>query len=215
MIKSRQKEYIDNLFQDLDQLHASNPKGYMDLVKSLRDGTFDRKKDDDTRCIGPNVWRDHFSSLLGPPIIENIEDQRLLKFVKDNTNNLESELGVPFTKKEFMEGVSGLANNKATSFDRISNELIKTAKPIIAEPVLKLFNSILSNSIYPSQWKIDILSPIHKSGEKSDPHNFRGVAVSSCLGKLFNKLLQKRLEKYCKEKNMISLEQGSGKAGSR
>ena len=46
-------------------------------------------------------------------------------------------------------------------------------------------------------------------------NNYRGLAVSSCLGKLFNKILQKRLDKYCKKNNLISVEQGSGKAGSR
>ena len=108
-----------------------------------------------------------------------------------------------------------MANNKAVGFDRISNEILKTSKLVIAEPTLRLFNTILSSSIYPSQWKLDILSPIHKSGEKDDPHNFRGVAVSSCFGKLFNKLLQKRLEKMCQSKGFISDVQGSSKAGSR
>ena len=80
---------------------------------------------------------------------------------------------------------------------------------------MKLFNFILNSGIYPSSWKLDILSPIHKSGEKNDPNNFRGVTVSSCFGKLFNKLLQKRLEDYCKTNKLISNKQGSGKAGSR
>ena len=50
---------------------------------------------------------------------------------------------------------------------------------------------------------------------KSEPNNFRGISVSSCLGKLFNKLLQRRLEKHCNKNNFISDAQGSGKAGSR
>lgn len=60
-----------------------------------------------------------------------------------------------------------------------------------------------------------ILSPIHKSTPKSDPNIFRGVTVSSCFGKVFNKMLQKRIEKFCQEKDIIGCEQGSGKAGSR
>ena len=138
---------------------------------------------------------EHFSSLLGPPISPTPTDQQLNDYIDKNCDNLESELGAPFTRKEYLEGVKNLENNKATGFDRISNEILKTSKLVIVEPTLRLFNTILSSSIYPSQWKLDILSPIHKSGEKNDPQNFRGVAVSSCFGKLFNKLLQKRLEK--------------------
>ena len=187
----------------------------MNIVRSLRDGSFDRPKSDDTAHIDPNKWREHFSSLLAPPIVANPSDLYMSDFVQKNCDNFESELSNPFTLSEFLEGVSKLSNNKATSFDRISNEVLKTAKNVIAAPTIRLFNNILSCSIYPSQWKLDILSPIHKSGDKNNPNNFRGVAVSSCFGKLFNKLLQKRLENYCKSNFSISDMQGSGKAGSR
>ena len=156
MVKSKHEEFINQLFHNLDIMHKSNPKGYMDLVKSLRDGSFDRKKVDDTRFICPDKWRRHFSTLLGPPIKENPTNLQLLIFVEENINDFESDLSDPITVKEFLTGVSGLPNNKATCFDRISNEILKTAKLVIAEPTVKLFNAILSNSLYPSQWKMDI-----------------------------------------------------------
>ena len=31
------------MFSELDELHKSNPKAYMDLVRSLRDGSYDKK----------------------------------------------------------------------------------------------------------------------------------------------------------------------------
>ena len=217
LVKSKHKAFINALFKEMDILHSVNPRGYMNIVKSLRDGSFDRKTTDDSAFIGPDEWRDHFSSLLGPPASagSTLTDQELNDFIDNNCDKFESDLGAPFTRKEFLDGVSSLANNKATSFDRVWNELLKTAKLVIAEPTLRLFNAILSSSTYPSQWKLDILSPIHKSGEKNDCNNFRGVAVSSCFGKLFNKLLQKRLEKMCQSKGLISDVQGSSRAGSR
>ena len=128
----------------------------------------------------------------------------MFTFVAENIDNFESHLSNPITAPEFLDSVSSLSNNKAASFDQITNEILKSAKLIIAGPTHKLFNAILENSIYPSQWKMDILSPIHKAGDKGDPNNYRGVTVSSCFGKLFNKILQKRLEKWCEEKNLIS-----------
>ena len=61
--------------------------------------------------------------------------------------------------------------------------------------------------------KKDILGPLHKSGEKTDVNNFRGLAFSSCLGKLFNSMLRQRLEKLCVEKKFITPCQASGKSG--
>ena len=114
-----------------------------------------------------------------------------------------------------MESTSSLKNNKASSFDQITNEIIKASRYLTVKPILLLFNSILDTSIYPSPWQLDILSPLHKAGEKNDPNNFRGISVSSCFGKLFNKMLQKRLEKLSQTKSLISATQGSGKKGSR
>ena len=71
--------------------------------------------------------------------------------------------------------------------------MLKAGKIILTDPVLLLFNAILENSLYPTQWSCDILTPLHKKDEKSDPNNFRGISVSSCLGKLFNKILKRRL----------------------
>ena len=55
----------------------------------------------------------------------------------------------------------------------------------------------------------------HPSGELSDTNNFRGVAVSSCLGKLCNKMLNTRLEHKCVREGLINDCQGSSKKGSR
>ena len=189
LVKSKQKAYVGELFKELDVLHKVNPRGYMNIVKSLRDGSFDKKKSDDSSFIGPEKWREHFSALLGPPVSVTQNDKEMIDYIESNCDKFESDLGTPFTRAEYLIGVSSLANNKATSFDKISNEILKVSKLVIAGPILRLFNAILSSGSYPAQWKLDILSPLHKSGEKNDPNNFRGVAVSSCLGKLFNKLL--------------------------
>ena len=89
-----------------------------------------------------------------------------------------------------LTGLRQLTNNKASSFDQISNEMLKTGGIILINPLLKLFNKIYSSSYYPSLWKYDILNPIHKSNEKDDPNNSRGIAIASCFGKLFTTLLR-------------------------
>ena len=195
LVKSKHKAFIGNLFKEMDILHVVNPRGYMNIVKSLRDGSFDRKTSDDSVFVSPDEWREHFSSLLGPPISPTPTDQQLNDYIDKYCDNFESELGAPFTRTEYLEGVSNLANNKATGFDRISNEILKTSKLVIVEPTLRLFNTILSSSIYPSQWKLDILSPIHKSGEKNDPHNFRGWLFPHVLGNCSTNFSKKDLTK--------------------
>ena len=162
----------------------------------------------------PSEWHSHFKNLLGPPVPPD-SDKSLSEYIEENCDNLSSELDPKITRAEFLQSVSTLDNNKATSFDKISNEMLKSSKLILAEQIFSVFNSVLENSLYPTQWSLDILTPLHKKNEKSDPNNFRVIAVSSCLGKLFNKILQRRLEKLCNKNGIINDIQGSGKANSR
>ena len=89
--------------------------------------------------------------------------------------------------------------------------MIKNGAEPLSNPLLLLFNTILKFNLYPKEWKKDILGPLHKSGVKTDVDNFRGLAFSSCLGKLFNSMLRIRLEQKCTNASLISNCQASGK----
>ena len=134
------------------QLTGNDTKGYMDLVKSMRDGNFDWEVSDDTVDIPPQKWFEHFSSLLAKNV-----DHKNQTLTESDISLVKTELDNPFTKSELLNGLKGLKNNKASSFDRISNEMLKVGGKIIFEPLLKLFNSVLSNSFYPSAWKYDFV----------------------------------------------------------
>ena len=136
-------------------------------------------------------------------------------YINENADKLTSCLDERFMYEELKNAIKKLKNNKATSFDKTCNEMIKSAFPVISESVLLLFNTILSSSLYPSAWKQDILGPLHKAGSKDDPGNFRGISLSSCLGKVFNSLLRNRLESKCNKEKIISNFQISGEKGAR
>ena len=62
---------------------------------------------------------------------------------------------------------------------------------------------------------MDILSPIYKKGVKDDPNNYRGIAVASHFGKLFNTILKNRLESFCDINKITNPAQISGRKGAR
>ena len=167
-----------------------------------------------TSSIPPSSWHSHFSNLLAKKI--DPETQKKLKeLIQENVDNFQNELSDPFSGLELLCALKELKNNKASSFDRISNEMLKTGGKILKTAFLYLFNSIRVSSLYPSLWKKYILHPIHKSEEKDDPDNFRGISIASCFGKLFTRMLKNRLQAFCDKKNLISNIQRSGKKCSR
>ena len=214
LVKYKNKQFVENMFTELDSMENNNPRGYMELVRSMRDGSFDKSTSDDTSGISPSTWHSHFSNLLSKKI-DPMDKINLEQLVKNNIDSLENELNEPFSVIELATGLKELKNNKASSFDRVSNEMLKTSGKILKNAFLHLFNLIRMTSFYPTLWKKDILHPIHKSDVKDDPNNFRGIAIASCFGKLFTKLLKNRLQTFCDKNNFISKVQGSGKKSSR
>ena len=55
----------------------------------------------------------------------------------------------------------------------------------------------------PKNWCGGLITPVLKSGKRSDPSNYRGICVSSCLGKLFCSILNQRLLKYVNSLNIL------------
>jgi hypothetical protein len=60
--------------------------------------------------------------------------------------------------------------------------------------ILKLFNILLSSEIFPNIWNQGLITPIHKSGDKFDPNNYRGICINSNLGKILCIIINSREE---------------------
>ena len=56
----------------------------------------------------------------------------------------------------------------------------------------KLFNKISKSGYCPNSWNERLIFSIHKSGEKENPNNYRGITLSNSLGKLLNTILYNR-----------------------
>ena len=113
-----------------------------------------------------------------------------------------SNLDFQISSKELHSAIAPLKNNKALGLDSISNEMLKCG--FSKNCLLKPFNSILTDRSYPTYWKKAYLSPIHKGGTLDNTNNYRGISVLSCVAKLFNTVLTKRLDDFLNNHNLIN-----------
>ena len=147
----------------------------MELNRSMRDGNFDKPTPDDTSGVSPSEWYSHFNDLLAQKLYPNLK-HNLNDLIQDNAELFKSKLDEPFPVEEFDLALKNLKNNKASSFDMLTNEILKVSGKIYKNAFLQLFNAIARASLYPEGWKRDILHPIHKANEKDDPNIFRGIS---------------------------------------
>ncbi len=91
--------------------------------------------------------------------------------------------------------------------------MLKHGAFILLPSICKLFNLILDSGKFPSAWNIIYQVPIFKSGDPTDCNNFRGIAINSCLCKVFTNVLQIRLLSFLSENNLLSENQAAAQPG--
>lgn len=124
---------------------------------------------------------------------------------KAKTLNLEEDtepdtlLNKTITTDEVKSSIKSLKNGKSSSDDKICNEFLKFLGHDGVSILCKLYNKCLDTGTYP--WNNNVITPLHKKGCKSNPDNYRAVAVSSTIGKLFSTILLNRILEFKSLKN--------------
>ena len=193
--KSKRYHFWKKQLEDIEH-SISDPKAFWEKWKKIGEIYVDRKSPD----IKGEKWYNHFSNL------HNIgeETNELPIPEKSKTDNVTDE---PFTKKEFMNVISNLKNNKTIGYDSISNEMIKNSPETVLDLLLKFINLCLRQSLIPHSWCRDLITPIFKDGVLDDPNNYRGICISSVLLKIVCSLLQNRIQAHCDKFNIINSNQ--------
>ena len=165
-----------------------NSRNVWKLLENL-----DRRKSNCVVNVQPNALLKHFETMLTTKIPHDIPPQ--------SNNNGPLDYEISFTELE--KSASILRPGKANGPDNVSNEMLECL--LVTDPgvILKLFNSVLNTSEIIPDWVKGTIVPIHKKGAKSDPANYRGITLMSCLNKLFLNIIQIRLSKFTLENNIL------------
>lgn len=93
---------------------------------------------------------------------------------------------------------------KAAGLDKIPSKLVRMAASVIAESLCILFNKSILTGIFPSDWKIAKVSPVHKGNEKDFLTNYRPISVLSAVSKVLEKIVYLQLYSYFTNNNLLS-----------
>ncbi|GFV27857.1 RNA-directed DNA polymerase from mobile element jockey [Trichonephila clavipes] len=105
---------------------------------------------------------------------------------------------------EVCEIILDLENKKSPGADQIKNVALKSL-PINAITYLtKIFNRCLVNGYFPPAWKHAIITLLPKPGKDAKfATNYRPISLLSTIGKIFEKIILKRLKEHTDNHNLI------------
>lgn len=98
--------------------------------------------------------------------------------------------------------------NTSPGADRICNAFLKKLPDNVLEKLLCLYNTSLCTGYLPQEWKIGIVCPIPKPGrDLSLISSYRPITMLSCVGKLMERILKRRIEHFLESNKAFSPQQ--------
>ena len=142
-------------------------------------------------------------------------------------HNARVALNARITVEELRAAKRRMNTGKAVGLDGIPFELFRgmytddvDTRNLVSsfdELILHMFNSILVSGRYPDAWRLAVLVPLLKGVDLDTllPTNYRGIALMSCMSKLFANILEHRLTNFQTVTGIISAEQFGFTRGRR
>ena len=190
--KKHENIYFDNLNRDIENGKILNWHQFKRLKSHKSDKIkFDSHDMNNFESFFTNLYSDEH------PTINQAAKQSYINMA-DNLSNLTSSnsetLNCTITSDEVKSSILVLKSGKASSFDMISNEILKSLNNRNIIFLTNLFNLCMESGSYP--WNASVITPLLKKGSSDNPDNYRAIAVSSVLGKLFSTILLNRLTEF-------------------
>jgi ribosomal protein L22 len=193
IIKRQKNSFRNDLLSDLSSLQSGNTKEFWTLLNKLKNP--DNDTDDAVESIDATEWYNHFAELSKKPSNHSCSDIKLktLELEQKPVTAFFDQLNLPITISEIKKVLKRTKNGKSTGPDMISYEMLKCGQNILLPALAKLFNIVLNSGYFPDMWNISAIKPLHKKGSFFDCNNYRGISITSCLGKCFTSVLANRL----------------------
>ena len=210
--KRKQTESWNKFLEDVEDARHNDPKQMWNLIKRLIPNSKKASMSPITKADGSlalsedeivEAWAAHVER-LGTPKPHPLENAAFAAQVEAevqehaaSSNDIpDGEVDGVFTDEELKETLDSPDYHKACASDGTKNTMFKKGREAMAPLLLELFNHLRTTETFPDDWCKAVIVNLYKDGPRTDPGNYRGIALISCLGKIYLSLWAKRLTKY-------------------
>ena len=89
-----------------------------------------------------------------------------------------------------------MKNKKSFGYDNMSNQCLKFIQKSISRPLTHLINVSIKNEYVPDWWKTAKIVPLLKTGDPTNPTNYRPISLLSTFSKVIEKIIAKQVVSY-------------------
>ena len=136
--------------------------------------------------------------------------------VVDEDNELSSNNSlsdIDFDDSDIVSCIDEIRDNAAAGLDGFPAILLKKCKAALAKALALIWKESFKIGQIPKILIKSLIAPIHKGGSKAIPKQYRPVALTSHLIKVFEKVIKKKLVAYLEENQLFKSGQHGFRAG--
>lgn len=146
-----------------------------------------------------NIFNDYFIS-IGLNTATNCTTQNLTTPISSTENTMFLR---PVSYDEIYRIIKNLKNKSSYGVDELPPNLIRKCADELTLPLHMLVNQSFEEGQFPDSLKIAIIKPIYKKGEKTNPKNYRPIALLPTFSKIFEKTMCDRVYNFCEKYNIF------------
>ncbi|XP_063914267.1 uncharacterized protein LOC135130777 [Zophobas morio] len=133
-----------------------------------------------------NAFMEHFHSSYSDFSPSSIDE-----FIDESSNNSINFISV--TESNVFETLMTIKPNMTSGHDNIPGFLFHDCASVFSYPLSIIFNIILKTVSFPDVWKLSVISPIFKKGERHLIENYLPISLICNFSKIFEMILHKFL----------------------
>ena len=140
-----------------------------------------------------SMLAEQYSSVFSKPREPLLDADRIFT-TQDTTDNSLSD--ITFTEEDISKAIGELSPVSASGPDGFPSILLKNCKETLCYPLYLIWRKSLDEGVVPQMLKTANVIPIHKGGSRGVPKNYRPIALTSHLIKIFEKVLRSKIVQY-------------------
>ena len=137
------------------------------------------------------ILQTQFVSVFSTPLADIAAREALLE--QPGPRCLED---LSFTAEDIRKSILKLSSGSTGGPDGVPAVLLKECVDELKYPIYLMWRASLSSSHVPRGLKVGIICPIYKSGNRSEPQNYRPITLTSHLIKVYERVLVDSLTCY-------------------
>ena len=215
VVRSKRRKYLQRRLQDLIAQQHSQPRSFWKVLRQ-------EHTEFPVSLQAVQAWDAYLVDVADkrqPQDCEFLQDAYPQQPLQDAEC-----LNQPITAEEVAEGLARLHNGRAKGPQGLASEFLRYAQPqkekgqpqphhALLSSLTAVLNAAFSHGIVPEEYNGGLISPVFKKGDSLDTSNYRPIAVTDAIMRLYAGILNARLLRFTEDKGLRAETQAGFRPG--